>query len=43
MCIKDFAKRAESKAIFFAPKLPDLAPVLNKLMLLKRVTDEAKT
>ena len=36
----NFAKRSESKLnFFFAQKLPDLAPVLNILMQLKRVTD----
>ena len=40
-CNQDFAKRSEPKVNFFAQKLPDLAPVLNKLMQLKRVIDGA--
>ena len=36
---QDFAERGETKVNFFTQKLPDLAPVLNKLMQLKRVTD----
>ena len=34
-----FAKRGKPKVNFFAKKLPDLAPVLNKQMQLKRVID----
>ena len=36
---QDFAKKGKPKK-FFTQKLPNLAPVLNKLMQLKRVTDE---
>ena len=35
-----FAMRGEPKVNFFTRKLPDLAPVLNKLMQLKHVADE---
>ena len=37
--IQDFAKRGESKVVFFAQKQSHLVPVLNKLMQLKRGTD----
>ena len=32
-------REVNQKQIFFSQKLPDLDPVLNKLMQLKRVTD----
>ena len=37
-CNQDFAKRGKPKK-HLAQKLPDVTPMLNKLMALKRITD----
>ena len=40
MCNQDFAEKSEPKRNFLSKKLPDLAPMLNKLMQLKRVAEK---